>query len=191
MALEEPASDNMSSTPEVLNTQEEDKLLVHDRKYEDSLEASNLSAALDYAMVQISVSEMNIDLEPESELMEIASEATSKHDTYERLNQRSAGIIPPILAGLNTSPTTAGSPTEAAKPLTSATAASPPPTATGADGKAATATNVKDLGAIPKKNSDREARTPGCKRDGCLRQRPGQSQSCGGPLRDEQASYCR
>jgi hypothetical protein len=135
----------------VLNTQEEDKLLVHDNEYEDSLEASDLSAALDDAMVQISVSEMNVDLEPQSELMEIASEATRKLDTHERLNQRSAGIIPPILSSLNTSPTTAGSPTEAAKLLTSATAAPPPPTATGADSKAATATNVKDLGAIPKK----------------------------------------
>jgi hypothetical protein len=102
-------------------------------------------------MDQISVSEMNVDLEPEPELMEIASEAARKLDTHGRLNQRSAGIIPPILAGLNTSSTTAGSPTEAAKPLTSATAASPPPTATGADGKAATATNVKAFGTIPKK----------------------------------------
>jgi hypothetical protein len=82
MALKEPARDNMSSTPEVLNTQEEDKLLFHDNKYEDSLAASNLLAALKDTMVQISVSEMNIDLEPESELMEIPLEATRKLDTH-------------------------------------------------------------------------------------------------------------
>jgi hypothetical protein len=151
MEFEEPASNVVSSTPEVLNTQEEDKLLFHNNKYKDSLEARDLSAALNNAMVQISVSEMSVDLEPEPELIEIAYEAARKLDTQERLNQRSSDIIPPLPAGLNTSSTTAVSPTEAAKPLTTATAAPPPPTATGADGKAATATNIKALGAIPKK----------------------------------------
>jgi hypothetical protein len=151
MEFEEPASNVVFNTPEVLNTQEEEKLLVHDNEYKDSLEASNLLAALDNAMVQISVSEMSVDFEPESELMEIASEAARKLDTHKRLNQRSADIIPPLTAGLNTSSTTAGSPTEAVKPQTAATPAPPPPTATGADGKAATATNIKALGAIPQK----------------------------------------